>query len=248
MSYFEEIDKSRVPAHIAIVMDGNGRWAKAHGQDRVFGHLEGCRSVKAIVKAATKAGVKYLTLYTFSTENFNRPAAEVSALMEMFIDNINRETDELIENGVRGRIIGDRDRLGAEVNAKIDEFESRTADGQGLNLILAFSYSSRWEITRAARFISRDVRAGLLEEAEIDESLFASYLTTRDIPDPDLLIRTGGELRISNYLLWQAAYAELYFTATAWPDFKEEALYEAIVSYQSRERRFGKTSEQIQKP
>ncbi len=245
MSYFEQIDKSHVPTHIAIVMDGNGRWAKAQGKDRIFGHLEGVRSVKAIVKAAAKADVKYLTLYTFSTENFNRPAAEVSALMGMFIDSINKETDELIENGVRGLIIGDMNRLGADVIAKAREFEQRTADGKKLTLVLAFSYSSRWEITNAARLISQDVVAGRIKEEDINEQLFSSYLTTKDIPDPDLLIRTGGEIRISNYLLWQAAYAELYFTDTAWPDFKDEAFYEAIVNFQSRERRFGKTSEQV---
>lgn len=245
-SYKDQIDKSRLPRHIAIVMDGNGRWAKAQGKERVFGHVEGVASVRTIVEAARTIGISYLTLYTFSTENFNRPEAEVSALMDLFIDAINRETDDLIKNDVKGLIIGDLDRLSPSVRAKADEFMQRTAHCQSLTLVLAISYSSRWEICQAAKNIALDVKAGKLDTNDIDEKVFSSYLTTADIPDPDLMIRTGGEYRISNYLLWQAAYSELYFCQTPWPAFKEEAFYQAIVDFQMRERRFGKTSEQIQ--
>ncbi len=245
-TYKDQIDKSRLPRHIAIVMDGNGRWAKAQGKERVFGHAEGVASVRTIVEAARSIGISYLTLYTFSTENFNRPEAEVCALMDLFVDAINRETDDLIKNDVKGLIIGDLDRLSPSVRAKADEFMRRTAGGTELTLVLAISYSSRWELSLAAKHMAEDVQAGKLNPEDIDEAKFASYLCTKDIPDPDLMIRTGGEERISNFLLWQVAYSELYFCQTPWPAFKEEAFYQAIVDYQSRERRFGKTSEQIQ--
>ncbi len=244
--YKEQIDNTRLPQHIAIVMDGNGRWAKAQGKKRVFGHAEGVASVRTIVEAARTIGISYLTLYTFSTENFNRPAAEVSALMGLFIDAINRETEDLIKNDVRGLIIGDIDRLSPDVRTKAEEFVQKTAHCKSLTLVIAISYSSRWEICNATKKIARDVREGKLKESDIDENTFSSYLTTAGIPDPDLVIRTGGEYRISNYLLWQSAYSEFYFCQTPWPAFKEEAFYEAIVDFQSRERRFGKTSEQIQ--
>ena len=247
MSYKEQIDKSRLPRHVAIVMDGNGRWAKAKGKDRVFGHIEGVATVRTIVETARSLGISYLTLYTFSTENFHRPAAEVNALMHLLVDSINKETDDLIRNDVRGLIIGDLERLPGEVQAKAREFMDRTAHGKSLTLVLAIGYSSRWEISRAARLLARDVRDGKLSEEAVDEAAFAGYLTTRGLPDPDLLIRTGGEVRISNYLLWQLAYTELYFTEIPWPEFKEEPFCQAIVEYQSRERRFGLTGDQIKK-
>lgn len=242
-----ELNKDKMPRHVAIVMDGNGRWAKARGKDRLYGHMEGASSVRACVETARRLGIGYLTLYTFSIENFNRPEAEVSGLMHLLIDSINKETDNLIENDVRGRIIGDLSLLPADVQAKAREFEERTAHCRSLNLVLAIGYSARWEISRAARLIASDVAKGILKESSIDENLFSQYLSTAGIPDPDLLIRTGGELRISNYLLWQCAYTEFYFTATPWPEFREEAFREAIADYQSRERRFGKTSEQVKK-
>lgn len=245
MSYKEQIDFERLPKHVAIVMDGNGRWAKSQGKDRVYGHIEGVDSVKSIVEAAHDIGISYLTLYTFSTENFNRPQAEVSALMGLFIDAINKETDDLIKNDVRGWMIGDLERLPQDVQAKAQEFMNRTANGKSLTLVIAISYSSRWEISHTAKLIAQDLKSGKLHEDEIDEKTFASYLLTAQIPDPDLLIRTGGEIRISNFLLWQAAYSELYFVPTPWPAFKKEAFYQAIVDFQSRERRFGMTSEQI---
>jgi undecaprenyl diphosphate synthase len=241
----DKIDLTRLPKHIAIIMDGNGRWAQQNGHDRYVGHQEGVVSVRKVVEAAGEIGIKYLTVYTFSTENWNRPQAEVDALMALVVTAIRRETPDLMRNNVRLLAIGDLDRLPAETRSNLDWCIDETSHNTGLTLILALSYSSRWEITEAARQIARQVREGKLSVEAIDEQTLSEALTTRNIPDPDLLIRTGGEYRISNYLLWQLAYAELYFTPVYWPEFRGENLYEAIVDFQQRERRFGKTGEQI---
>ncbi len=245
MSGIEKIDKSTLPKHVAIVMDGNGRWAKSRGKDRIFGHSEGINSVRAVVEAARELGLSYLTLYVFSTENWNRPKKEVNALMRLMMETIDRETGDLIKNSVRGLVVGDLDRLDKDIQNKIQQFMHNTAQGKELNLVLALSYSSRWEIIEAVKGIAKALSEGRILEQELDEDHFSKYLCTVGIPDPDLLIRTGGEIRISNFMLWQAAYAELYFTETAWPEFRKEAFYKAIIEYQSRERRFGKTSEQL---
>lgn len=245
MSLIEEIDRHRLPQHVAIIMDGNGRWAKAQGKDRSFGHQEGVVSVRKIVEAATTLGLKYLTLYTFSTENWNRPEAEIQALMTLLVAAIHRETPDLMKNNVRLKAIGDLSRLPGEARATLLECIEKTAGNTGTALVLALSYSSRWEILEAIRQLSAEVAEGKINPREITESMVSDHLTTRGIPDPDLLIRTGGEKRISNFLLWQLSYAELYFTDIYWPDFREEELYGAILYYQQRERRFGKTSEQL---
>jgi undecaprenyl diphosphate synthase len=246
MSLKEAIDLNRLPTHIAVIMDGNGRWAKENGMERFMGHQEGVVSVRKIVEACGQLGIEYLTVYTFSTENWRRPKEEVDSLMALMVTAVRRETKDLMANNVRLHTIGDIDRLPMltrhELDASIDEMKNNT----GLNLVLALSYSSKWELTEAVRKIARKVKDGTLPVAQIDEQMIAEYLTTKNIPDPDLLIRTGGEFRISNYLLWQLAYAELYFTDTYWPDFREENLYAAIVDYQKRERRFGKIAEQVQ--
>lgn len=243
MSLKDKIDKHKLPNHIAIIMDGNGRWAKQQGLDRAEGHREGAVSVRTIIDTAGRLGVSYVTLYAFSTENWNRPAAEVEALMSLLVEMIAKETPDLIKNNVRLLAIGDLERLPMASRAALDKCMKDTSEATGLSLVLALSYSSRWEITDAVRKVAKALNEGKI--ATVDESTISDNLTTKNIPDPDLLIRTGGELRISNFLLWQAAYSELYFTDTLWPDFREESLYEAIVDYQSRERRFGKTSEQI---
>lgn len=243
MSLLEKINKDRLPDHVAIIMDGNGRWAKQRNLDRTLGHKEGAVSVRCVIETAARLGISYITLYTFSTENWNRPAEEVEALMSLLIESISRETPDLLKNNIRLKAIGDLDRLPAQTRAALDGCIKETSVSTGLTLVLALSYSSRWEITQATKKIAAALNSG--ELTNIDESTVSDFLTTKDIPDPDLLIRTGGELRISNFLLWQAAYAEFHFTETLWPDFREESLYEAIVDYQSRERRFGKTSEQI---
>lgn len=245
MSLKDNIDKTRLPRHIAIIMDGNGRWAKERGKDRSYGHRQGVESVRTITRAAGNLGIEYLTLYTFSTENWSRPQEEVDALMALMVMAIERETPDLMKNNVRLTAIGDLDRMPAEVRERLDRCMQQTASNTGLTLVLALSYSSRWELVRAAREMAARVADGRLQPEQIDEQLLSSFLTTRAIPDPDLLIRTGGECRISNFLLWQAAYAELYFTSQYWPDFDEESLYKAICDYQSRERRFGKISEQL---
>lgn len=236
---------NRLPRHIAIIMDGNGRWAKARNMERSYGHRYGVDAVRTITEAATELGLKYLTLYTFSTENWNRPDDEITALMSLMVMAIERETPDLIKNNVRLQAIGDLSRIPAEVRERLDKCIEETSKGTGVTLILALSYSSRWEITEAARNISRAVAEGKMSADDISEETIGSFLATKDIPDPDLLIRTGGELRVSNFLLWQLAYAELYFTDEFWPDFGKESLYKAICNYQSRERRFGKTSEQL---
>lgn len=246
MSLLDKIDKNRLPAHIAIIMDGNGRWAKARGLERGEGHREGISAIRRVVEAASKASVRYLTLYAFSTENWSRPTEEVKGLMDLMVYAISKETADLKKNGVRIRSIGDMSRLPEYARTSLEECIRETAEGTGLTLVLALSYSSKWELATAAKKIAADTVKGVLQEEDITEDTLGNYLTTRGLPDPDLLIRTGGEQRISNFLLWQCAYAEFYFTGTFWPDFGEETLYKAILDYQGRERRYGKTSEQIE--
>lgn len=243
MSLKDKIDKSRLPRHIAIIMDGNGRWARQQGLARTDGHREGAASVKTVIDTAGRLGVSYVTLYAFSTENWNRPSDEVKALMSLLVEMVARETADLIKNNVKLLAIGDLTRLPEDTRAALNQCIEDTAGGTGLKLVLALSYSSRWEITDAVGRLADELNKGAI--STIDESAVNNCLTTKGIPDPDLLIRTGGELRISNFLLWQLAYSELYFTDTLWPDFREESLYEAIIDYQRRERRFGKTSEQV---
>ena len=246
MSYLDKIDKTRLPKHVAIIMDGNGRWAKSQGKDRSYGHMEGVVSVRHVTEAARELGVSYLTIYAFSTENWNRPESEVFDLMDLMMKALERETPDLIKVGVRLEIIGDMNRLPEKVRNRAIKCMSETADGHEMTLILALSYSSRWEIVEAVKSIARDVKENKLTVQDINEALVSNRLTTRNYPEPDLLIRTGGELRISNFLMWQLSYSELYFTETPWPVFRKEEFYEAIYSFQSRERRYGKTSEQVQ--
>lgn len=245
MSLIDEIDKSKIPAHIAIIMDGNGRWAKARQLDRTEGHRKGIESVRTAIKAASEIGVKYLTLYTFSTENWNRPAEEVDALMDLMVQAVARETAELVENGIVLKVIGEIDRLPAKTKQALEECLEATSKGGSSTVILALSYSSKWEITKAVKNIATEVKEGTLRVEDINEDNIADHLATKGYPDPDMLIRTGGEYRISNFLLWQIAYSELYFSDELWPDFSKESLFKAVVDYQKRERRFGKTSEQI---
>ena len=245
MSKKDEIIKERIPRHIAIIMDGNGRWAKKQGLARMFGHKQGVTTVHNITEAAAEIGIEYMTLYAFSTENWNRPKEEVDALMALLVDTIAKETPTLMKNNIRLLTIGDIDRLPEQTKQKFLGCIAETSQNTGLNLVLALSYSSRWEIIEAARRIAAEVKNGTMEVTDINEEAISRHLTTNGIPDPDLLIRTSGELRISNFLLWQIAYSELYFTDRLWPEFTPEDLYEAIVDYQHRERRFGKTSEQL---
>lgn len=243
MLYQDQIDKNRIPAHIAIIMDGNGRWAKQRGQIRTFGHQAGAETVHVIAEEAARLGVKYLTLYTFSTENWNRPVDEVAALMSLLMDSIEEET--FMKNNISFRIIGDTAKLPENVLERLNRCVERTSVNTGMCLTLALSYSSKWEITEAVRQIASRVAAGEMKADEISDRTVSDFLATNYMPDPDLLIRTGGEIRLSNFLLWQCAYSELYFCDTFWPDFKAEELCKAICDYQRRERRFGKTSEQI---
>ncbi len=245
MTYQEQIDPKRLPRHIAIIMDGNGRWAKRQGLARMFGHRQGVETVHNITVAATQLGIRYLTLYTFSTENWNRPKEEVDALMTLLVDTIAKETPTLMKNNVRLQTIGDLNRLPDQARTKFLACIEQTSGNTGLTMVLALSYSARWEITQAMQQAVRLAQAGQLRAEEIDEEYVSRLMTTADMPDPDLLIRTSGEYRISNFLLWQLAYSELYFTDRLWPEFDEEELYKAIVDYQKRERRFGKTSEQM---
>ena len=245
MSLIEKIDKNRLPRHVAIIMDGNGRWAKAKGKDRSFGHQEGVVSVRKIMDAVTQLGLKYLTLYTFSTENWNRPEEEVQALMSLLVSAIHRETPDMMKKNVRLTAIGDLSRLREDAYNTLQECIDTTSANTGTTLVLALSYSSRWEITRAVRQLAQEVLEQKINPNDITEAMVSDHLTTKNLPDPDLLIRTGGEKRISNFLLWQLSYAEFFFTDVFWPDFREEELYEAILYYQQRERRFGKTSEQL---
>ncbi len=244
-SYKEKIDLEKLPKHVAIIMDGNGRWALKNGLSRVDGHFEGVDSVRDIAEAAASLGIKYITLYTFSTENWNRPKQEVDALMSLFIETIIKEVDTLNKNDIRLNAIGDLDSLPAENYKQLIETMEQTSSNSTMTLTLAMSYSSRWEIINAVKNIASEVESGKLKSNEINEDIFENYLSTSGIPDPELLIRTSGEIRISNYLLWQIAYSELYFTDVLWPDFREEELYKAIVEYQERERRFGLTGEQL---
>ncbi|MBC8046464.1 MAG: isoprenyl transferase [Fimbriimonadaceae bacterium] len=242
----DQLDQTKIPQHIAIIMDGNGRWAKLHGKARVYGHHKGVESVRSVVEACTELGVKYLTLYAFSTENWKRPEQEVIALMELLVRTIRKETPELNTKNVRIRTIGDGHSLPKTCIDELNEAKQLTEKNTGLNLILALSYSGRWEIANAAKEIAKQVQEKKLNVDAIDEKLFEQYLNTKDIPDPELLIRTSGEYRISNYLLWQSAYSEFYFTKTLWPDFDKQELINAIYDYQNRERRFGKISEQLE--
>ncbi|MDE7144101.1 MAG: isoprenyl transferase [Muribaculaceae bacterium] len=242
----EEIDKSSLPRHVAIIMDGNGRWAKARGLDRSEGHVEGVNTVRRITEIASELGIGYLTLYTFSTENWNRPQAEVDALMHLIVIAIERETPDLIKNNVRLEMIGDTSRMPREAYERLQQCIADTSHGTGLTLILAISYSARWEIVRASRLFAEDVKAGKVDPADMDsDEAFSRYLTTASYPDHDLLLRTGGDHRISNFLLWQIAYSEIYVTDTFWPDFSREDFVRALKDFRGRERRFGLTSEQL---
>ena len=245
MGFKEKIDTKRLPKHIAIIMDGNGRWAKNQGKMRIFGHEQGVLSVKDIVEGCVEVGIKFLTLYAFSTENWHRPKEEVDALMQILISTINKETETLNKNEVKLNAIGDIKSLPQECIDDLNEAMGKTAHNKKCTLTLALSYSAKWEILAATKKIAQAVKDNILEIDQITEEMFASKLTTLDIPDPELMIRTSGEHRISNYLLWQMAYTEFYFTDVLWPDFRRKNLFEAIVDYQKRERRFGKISEQL---
>lgn len=247
MAKISEIDLARVPEHIAVIMDGNGRWAKAQGKDRSEGHRAGVSALHDMIEAASKIGVRYLTVYTFSTENWNRPKEEVDTLMNLIAWAIEMEIEGMIANGVSLKVIGDMSRLPEFARNKLSMCQERTKDCNVITVVLALSYSSKWEITKAFRKIAEQVESGALRAEDVNENLIDRNLETAGIPDPELMIRTGGEVRISNYLLWQIAYSELYFSDTYWPDFGAEQLYDAVVEYQSRERRFGKTSEQVAK-
>ncbi len=243
MEYKELLDKKQIPEHVAIIMDGNGRWAKGQGKERSYGHQAGVGSVRVIAETAARLGLRYLTLYTFSTENWNRPAGEIAVLMKLLLDSLEEEI--FMKNNIRFDVIGELDKLPPEVRELMEESIAHTGKNTGMTLVLALSYSSRWEITDSVKRIAKAVREQTLQLADIHECTISSFLTTASMPDPDLLIRTGGEIRLSNFLLWQCAYSELYFCDTYWPDFKEEEFYRAIYDYQQRERRFGKTSKQI---
>ena len=243
MSFNNEIDAARIPRHVAIIMDGNGRWAKAKGLPRTAGHQEGVETVKKITEEAVRVGVKYLTLYTFSTENWNRPEPEIAALRGLILDHL--EDEIFMKNNVRFRVIGDMSRIPEAVRMRLEECMQHTAANEKMTMVIALSYSSRWELAQAMRQIAEEVQTGALLPSQITEETIEAHLVTRFMPDPDLLIRTGGEYRISNYLLWQCAYTEFYFCDTYWPDFDENEFRKAIADYQSRERRFGKTSEQV---
>lgn len=245
MTLRKQLDTERLPKHIAIIMDGNGRWAQQRGKERVFGHQRGAQSVREVIETSAELGIRYLTLYAFSTENWNRPDSEISALMGLMVKSLNDETEKLIRNNISMRVIGDVKRLAHDVREKLEETVRLTSESTGMVLIVALSYSSRWEIVEAVKGISREVASGKVNTGMIDEDMFQTFLGTGGIPDPELMIRTSGELRVSNFLLWQLAYTELYFTETLWPDFGKEDLYLAIDDFQRRERRFGKTSEQI---
>ncbi|MBC7695970.1 MAG: isoprenyl transferase [Burkholderiales bacterium] len=245
MSHKANIDLQKVPQHVAIIMDGNGRWAKQQGENRIYGHYEGVNSVRDVVEGAGEVGVKYITLYAFSTENWNRPKEEVDALMELLVSTISAETPALNKKNVRLQAIGNLNSLPVTCLQELNESIDLTSMNTGLTLVLALSYSSKWELINAVKHIANDLKIGNLESDQISEEHIEKYLCTRLIPDPELMIRTSGEHRISNFLLWQLAYAEFYFTDKLWPDFRKEDLFEAILNYQNRERRFGKTSEQL---
>ena len=239
------IDSERVPQHVAIIMDGNGRWAEQHGEPRISGHMNGVAGVREALTGASEIGVRWLTLYAFSTENWNRPQAEVSALMDLLVRTVVNEIEELHQQSVRLRAIGDVESLPENCRQTLEDAMARTAGNTRITLTLALSYSARWEITRMAQRMAADAKAGTLNPAAVDEQAVAERLATAGMPDPELLIRTSGEQRISNFLLWQIAYAELWFTPVLWPDFRKEHLFQAVLDYQGRERRFGKTSQQV---
>lgn len=241
----KKLNQNRIPKHIAIIMDGNGRWAGKHGKARVFGHQSGVDSVRSVVEGAGEIGVKHLTLYAFSTENWERPQFEVEALMELLVHAIENESESLMKNNVRLSAIGDLSKMPEKVKEKLDGSIKFLSKNTGLNLILALSYSSKWEIINAVKTIAAEAIEGKIKPEMINNEMFSNYLSTTGIPDPELLIRTSGEYRISNFLLWQIAYSELFFTEKLWPDFRKEDLFEAVFDFQNRERRFGKTSEQL---
>jgi undecaprenyl diphosphate synthase len=245
MSLKEKLNSEKLPSHIAIIMDGNGRWAKEKGKDRLFGHYSGVESVRNIVEGCAELGIKYLTLYAFSTENWDRPIDEVTGLMELLVQTIKLEVVTLNKNNIKLQVIGNTEMLPESARKELDEACEATKTNTGLNLVMALSYSSRWEIIRAITEIAVEIKMGKLDPEEITNEVFEHHLCTASIPDPELMIRTSGEYRISNFLLYQLAYSELYFTDTLWPDFRKENLYEAILDFQNRERRFGKTSEQL---
>ncbi len=245
MATIESINKEKLPVHVAVIMDGNGRWAQRKGNSRIFGHQSGVIAVRETVEAASELGIQYLTLYAFSTENWNRPREEIDALMSLLVSTIEKELATLTENNVSLHIIGDTNSLPKVVQKQLSKAVERTRNNTGLNLVLALSYSGRWEILNAMRKLAEDVKNNKIQVDELGCDSFVNYLTTSELPDPELLIRTSGELRISNFLLWQIAYSELYFTDVLWPDFRKENFYDAILEYQKRERRFGKISEQI---
>ncbi len=242
----DKIDKNRLPRHIAIIMDGNGRWAKEKGEDRLFGHFHGVESVRDIVEGCAELGLDYLTLYAFSTENWDRPEYEVVGLMELLVSTIRKEVDSLNKNNIRLHVIGDMSMLPDYARNELNEALDITKQNTGLNLVMALSYSGRWELLNAVKNIAFEVKQGRLNVEEINQDTLQHFLCTSEFPDPELMIRTSGEFRISNFLLYQLAYAELYFTNVRWPDFRKENLYEAILDYQNRERRFGKTSDQLE--
>jgi len=246
MSLKDKIDTSRLPKHIAIIMDGNGRWAQEKGKDRLFGHFHGVESVRNIVEGCAELGIEWLTLYAFSTENWDRPAYEVTGLMELLVETIRNEVSTLNKNNIKLHVIGDIQMLPEDARKELLEALDETKNNTGLNLVMALSYSSRWELVNAVKQMGMDVKAGKLDPEKVTQDTLQQYLCTSEFPDPELMIRTSGEYRISNFLLYQLAYAELYFTSTRWPDFRKENLYEAIVDFQGRERRFGKTSAQVQ--
>ena len=243
----DKIELNNLPKHIAIIMDGNGRWAKTHGKPRVFGHKNGVVSVREVTEASAELGIEYLTLYAFSTENWARPQFEVNALMTLLVETVKSEVKTLMKNNIRLLSIGDLGKLPEKTRNALLRAIDETKNNTRMSLVLALNYSSRWEIVEAVKKISQEVKAGTIDADQIDTSLFSTFLPTRDIPAPALMIRTSGERRISNYLLWQAAYAELYFTDVLWPDFRKEDFYQAIFDYQHRERRFGMVSEQLEK-
>jgi len=245
MSFKDKLIKDRVPKHVAIIMDGNGRWAAQFGNERTFGHEHGVEAVRSVVEGAGEIGIKYLTLYAFSTENWSRPKDEVDALMGLLVHAISEETDELLKSNVRLQVIGDVKSLPNHVQEKLAWSIDKLKSSSGLTLVLALSYSSKWEIVEAVKRIAEQVKLGKLEPSDINYDMMDCFLNTSEMPDPELLIRTSGECRISNFLLWQIAYSELYFTPKLWPDFRKEDLFEAIFDFQNRERRFGKTSQQL---
>lgn len=245
MSLIDDVNRAKLPSHIAIIMDGNGRWAKQKGKPRIFGHQNGAQAVRQTIEGSVELGVKYLTLYAFSAENWKRPKMEVEALMTLLVTTIDEELKNLVDNNIHFQVIGNVNLLPDSVKRKIDTAITNTQNCTGMTLTLALSYGSRWEIVDAAKKIAEEVKQGSLNPQDITDKVFASHLNTAKMPDPELLIRTSGELRLSNFLLWQLAYTELYFTKVLWPDFSKEELYKAIISFQNRERRFGKTTEQL---